>query len=134
MESYGAAIDEIKMIYDDLGLNSFTPSFREEAITKYLDSDEVEKFINSELEYFTEQEPDDDMAEYIRNLETFGDKVNYIRGLFGDEEFFKWANDKVDLDGICNQAIEEDGIAHFVARFNGDEIELDGNLYAYRVE
>lgn len=37
-----------------------------------------------------------------------------------------------DLDSLVNDAIGSDGRGHFIAHYDGNEIELDG-FYAYRV-
>jgi hypothetical protein len=36
-------------------------------------------------------------------------------------------------DAIIDECIEWDGIAHFIARYDGDEIELNGGFFAYRI-
>lgn len=37
-----------------------------------------------------------------------------------------------DLDAFVADAIASDGRAHFLARYDGNEIELDGGFFAYR--
>ena len=38
-----------------------------------------------------------------------------------------------DMDDFIADAICEDGLGHFIAFYDGAEIELDGGLFAYRV-
>ena len=38
-----------------------------------------------------------------------------------------------DLDEFIDDAIDADGRGHFLAQYDGDEHELGGDLYAYRI-
>ena len=37
-----------------------------------------------------------------------------------------------NIDKIVDEAIKWDGIAHFISRYDGKEIDLGNGLYAYR--
>lgn len=39
-----------------------------------------------------------------------------------------------DLDDFIADAIDADGRGHFIAQYDGDEIDLGGDLYAYRMD
>lgn len=39
----------------------------------------------------------------------------------------------IDVDKVAEAAVDEDGVAHFLASYDGEEIELDGDWYAYRI-
>lgn len=39
-----------------------------------------------------------------------------------------------DLDEFIDDAVRADGRGHFIAQYDGDEIELGGDLYAYRID
>lgn len=39
-----------------------------------------------------------------------------------------------DLDEFIDDAIYADGRGHFIAQYDGDEHELGGDLYAYRID
>ena len=39
-----------------------------------------------------------------------------------------------DMDDFVDDAIESDGRAHFLARYDDEEIELENGLYAYRID
>ena len=125
--------DIIEMFLDDMGLETFTPSFQDWIINNALDESEVEDFINSELDYFENIEPDEDMVDYLNSLDDLDSKVNYIKDLYGDAEGFNdWAQDKLDVDKIVEEEIDLDGRGHLIAAYDGEEIELPGDLYAYR--
>lgn len=58
--------------------------------------------------------------------DTFGDDV---------ERMSEWlsANGYIDWDEVKRQCIRDDGEAHFIADYDGEEIELDDDLRAYRI-
>lgn len=125
--------DILEMYLDDMGLETFTPSFQDWIINNALDESEVEDFINSELDYFENIEPDTDMVEYLNSLTDLNSKINYIKDLYGDAEGFNdWAKDKLDIDKIAEEEISLDGRGHLISGYDGEEIELPGDLYAYR--
>ena len=73
--------------------------------------------------------------EYVDLLvEDAGDPVDYCGDSFGWEWVTEMAtqNDLIDLDEVVEQCIYEDGVAHFIARYDGNEYELGNGLYAYR--
>jgi hypothetical protein len=47
------------------------------------------------------------------------------------DHLYRYAN-LIDMDEVVDQCIYEDGIAHFIARYDGEEHELGNGLYAYR--
>ena len=129
-ESYERAKDEVKMSFDDMGLDAFTPDFQEFILDNCIDQDEVDNFVEEEIRYFTEDEPDQNMVEYLEGLV---DRVQYIRDTLGDDTFKEWAKDKVDLDKLADEAIDRDGKEHFIAYYDGNEIDLGNGLFAYRL-
>jgi len=60
--------------------------------------------------------------------------VQYFIDNFGEDEFFKIVidNDLIDFDEASQNAVNMDGIAHFLARYDGETIYLDNNVVAYR--
>lgn len=55
----------------------------------------------------------------------------------GKEEFFDWLKSRdfrdLDLDAIVTQSIKLDSRGHFLASYDGDELELDDDLFGYRI-
>lgn len=161
-EARQLAKDDIENLYDDLGLESFTPGFRDWIIMNALDNDWFEEAVRESMESYvndiayedgrleeelldagiiTEEDIengyDEDSAreEFVEKLVyDAGDPVDYCGDNFGWDWVSKAAteNNLIDMDEVVEQCIYEDGIAHFIARYDGDEIELGNGLYAYR--
>lgn len=180
-EARELAEDDIRSLYDDLGLDSFTPDFKDWIIMNALDNDWFEDAVRESYEYYVEDiesdsssmgyenrlieelhdndiisdsdfaidedgEPnlgelnDDVDIDYAKEqyvdylVEQAGDPVEYCADNFG----WGWVTDAatnnnlIDMDEVVEQAIYMDGIAHFIARYDGNEIYLDGGLFAYR--
>jgi len=131
-EAYKHAVEAIKNDVDDLGLEAFTPSFKEWILNNAIDEDAINDVIDREIDYYETIEDDPDMLEFLRGLDSFDDKVSYVNDLYADD-FSVWAIDFIDLDKVADEAISEDGVAHFIAFYDGDEIDLAGDLKAYRL-
>ena len=129
-EAHAKAVEEIKMLFDDMGLDSFTKNFQDEILRDYIDESAVDEFIESELDYFRNDDPDEGMVNYLENLT---DRVDYIKDTLGPDSFASWAKDKIDLDAMADEAIRQDGEAHFIAYYDGNEIDLGHGLFAYRM-
>lgn len=179
-ESYEEARNQIESLFDDLGLESFTPNFQDWIIQNALDTewfednqresytyyvedienenDEVfENRLISELyeeDILTEKDFDnwgeehptvkedvdieDKKEEYIDKLCDEEDAVEYYKSNFGfDRDFSKLIKNgngpSIDMEEVVEECIYQDGIAHFVASYDGEEIELDNDLFAYRI-
>lgn len=131
-EAYKKAVNEIKMLVDDMGLDAFTPHFKDWIIDNAIDEDAIDDIIEQEIEYFEDDEDNPDMLTYLRGLNTLDDKVNYIKDLYGDSLAI-WAKDYIDINKVADEAISEDGVAHFIAQYDGEEVDLGNNLFAYRI-
>lgn len=131
-EAYKHAVEAIKNDVDDLGLDAFTPSFRDWILNNAIDEDAINDFIDREIDYYETTEDDPDMLEFLRSLDSFDDKVSYVNDIYADD-FSVRAIDFIDLDKVADEAISEDGVAHFIAFYDGDEIDLAGDLKAYRL-
>lgn len=81
---------------------------------------------------------DEYSQDYINLLtsEQIGDDngVQYFIDNFGEDEFFKIVidNNLIDFENASQDAVNMDGIAHFLARYDGETIYLDNNVVAYR--
>lgn len=180
-EAEELAKEDIRNLYDDLGLESFTPSFRDWIIMNALDNDWFEEAVRESYEYYVEDiedeassmgydnrlieemhdhqvlsdddfeidedgEPNlselkedidiDDLKEEFVDLlvEEAGNAVEYCGDNYGWDWVTKMAtqNNLIDMNEVVDQCIYEDGVAHFIARYDGDEHELENGLYAYR--
>jgi len=64
-----------------------------------------------------------------------GDKgINWYISNFGEDEFRDLVidNNLIDISGASEDAIDTDGVAHFLSSYDGEEIELDNDVVAYR--
>lgn len=129
-EAHTRAVEEVKGLFDDMGLEAFTPQFQKEILMNCIDEDAADEFVESELDYFRNDEPDEDMVNYLENLT---DKLQYVEDTLGPDTFAVWAKDKIDLDAVAEEAIKQDGEAHFIAFYDGNEVDLGNGLYAYRM-
>ena len=81
---------------------------------------------------------DEDLAELLSEylFDQVDDYVEWYRDNFGENEltYIVTENNLFDIDHIVNECILWDGIAHFIAHYDGIEIDLDNDLYAYRID
>lgn len=180
-EARELAEEDIRNLYDELGLESFTESFRDWIIMNALDNEWFEDAIRESFESYVEDienedgsmgyenrlieemhehqvlsdddfeidedgEPnlselkedvdiDDKKEEFIDLLiEDAGHPVDYCGDNYGWDWVAEMASQHnlIDMDEVVDECISVDGIAHFIARYDGDEIELENGLYAYR--
>ena len=161
-EAEQLAKEDIENLFDDMGLESFTEYFRNWIIENALDKDwfeecvreSTESYVN-DIEYedgrlqeelldrgiITEEDVesgydvDDAKERYVELLmEDIDDYVEYCGFNFG----WKWVSEVaerenlIDMDVVTKQCIYEDGVAHFIARYDGNEHDLGNGLFAYR--
>lgn len=76
----------------------------------------------------------EDYAEYLVNRE--GDPIESYISNFGKDDFYTAVIDHnlLDISETVEEAIDWDGVAHFVASYDGDELELEDDYYAYRID
>lgn len=119
--------DELEELKDNLAREFRTMDYSElvEYCEKYnlIDTPEGE-VIPSEL-----------LKEYLVKIHS-SDPVEYFKELYYGDDFGKFLmdNNLISIDKIADACIDVDGIAHFIARYDGRELELDNDFYAYRVD
>ena len=73
---------------------------------------------------------------YFNSLQSSinGQEIEEYKFQFGDQEFNKiiLSNDLIDIDALAQYCVDVDGVAHFLAAYNGEELEYN-NYYLYRV-
>lgn len=156
-EAYDLAVEDIKNCMNDLGFDCFTESFRDNIVDRFvykkaladevyydlyyglfdsLSDDEIEDYCESlGVEYEGDDTNRDDLVSaYMDNNGYDYDPVEYFREFYNEKDLymFLFDNGYLDEDAICDGAISIDGIAHFISTYDGDEIELSNDLYAYR--
>ena len=143
-----ATREYIENIIDDIGIeDSFTDDFKAWLYSYAVDDDFLDDALYEEIAN-TEDDKDDydndeyeERLKYLRNLidGDTDDKVEYFQELLGKKEFSDWVreHDAFDIDAIIDKCIDWDGRGHFLAGYDGDEIELADDrgyihYYAYR--
>lgn len=159
-ESNDSAIEDVKDYFDEAGIGGFTDYARRVAITDY--TDDLSAFVRDDtaewvydmeegdlLEYavdngiFSESDLEDRDINDVRDdvidaiyseYESQLDYVDYMDSNYGKEETNRIIGNHLDLDAFAEWVVGEDGITHFLARYDGREIELSNYLYAYRID
>lgn len=88
--------------------------------------------------YTGKDDPKELLAEYLYEdaYNNYGSYAKWYLADFGAKEFnylIKQGIISIDMDAIVDECIEEDGKGHFIARYDGKEVELDGYC-AYKQE
>ena len=101
----------------------------DEGIYNIMDSDEVELYESGEL-------LEDDIRENYYNALQDSIQNNWIdefKYQFGDELFndIVIKENLIDIEGLSKWCVDMDGVAHYLATYDGDEIECNG-YYIYR--
>lgn len=98
----------------------------------YAEDDELEEhpLLNDDIDL-------DDAKEELIDSMCEEDPIEWYRWNFGFGRDFtdmlkKGYGPSLDMDAIVKECIEQDGRGHFLGYYDGDEIELDNNLFAYR--
>ena len=178
-EAREMAMESIVNIFDDLGLEAFTPSFQEQIINNYVETDAIEDMMLEDYRGYVEdieyendytygnrciQEmydegilTDDDFEvdedgeilydtlkddvdleakkeEYAQHLADGNDPISWLHEIYSDKELgdFLVREGLIDIDRVAEECIEMDGIAHFIASYDGEEVDL-GDFYGYRL-
>lgn len=101
-----------------------------------IDDDDLEENEDGKRALKDSVDLEDKKEEYIEDLgNDYNSGYGWFRDSFGDDELREVVeqNNLVDVDKIAEEAIDWDGVAHFIARYDGEEIELEDDMYAYRV-
>jgi len=68
-------------------------------------------------------------------LDQYLNAYEYLEEIYGEqdsESIMKSLQEYIDVDAIIDAAIDSDGRAHFISRYDGEEHDLGEDLYAYR--
>ena len=174
-EADAKAKEEIMSLIDELGIEAFTPDFRQDIIDNqmvdvewfddamresyeaYADNikdekgehgnrlfDEmIEEGIISETDVTEDGklvdgiDLDKKREEFVEKLcEGWDNGIEWYITNFGESDFSKTCkeHDLFDYDAIADMAIRWDGRGHFISYYDGDEIYLDNDIFAYKYE
>jgi len=75
------------------------------------------------------------MEAYIESDKPTVDPWEWLRDIYGREDAVKQAIQMagIDVDKAAQSAVDTDGVAHFIARYDGHEHELENGTVYYRI-
>jgi hypothetical protein len=73
--------------------------------------------------------------ELIEKKVNDNDPIDWLHEFYSDKELGEFIEDNglVDLDEVVDECIAQDGVAHFIASYDGNEVDLGPNLCGYRL-
>lgn len=135
-ESYESYVDDIKDETDSTYDNRLIQEMYDAGI---LTDDDFVSDDGGNIDYkqlSDDVDVDDKGSEYVEKMcENYTDSIEWYKSNFGESDFsdvLKEHPEILDRIAIIDECINLDGVAHFIATYDGDEIELDNSLYAYR--
>ena len=157
-ECYEWAKEDVKNLYDDLGMESFSESFQEQVMNDpyMFDMDKLKDMMGYDIDDYVNSMDDEEVLNtletYVDNPEEIDeynryevlrdemasayadDPASWYKQYMSDKEFYEFAteNGLIDVDKIAESVVDTDGIANSLARYDGEEIYLGNGLYAYR--
>lgn len=138
-EAYELASKDIQNTFDDLGLDAFTKDFKDYILRNYLNIDWIEDVIKDDLYAVLGEDediPSDELDDYVSNkFDEIDDPIEWLIENYGDEFMTNLISNNpgiLDMEQVIDDCIYEDGIAHFIAYYDGNEIDLGDGLFAYR--
>ena len=179
-EAYEEAGEQIRNIYDDIGLDSFTDQFKDWIVNNAIDEEEIHNWMeDSNRSYVDDIENENDSTygnrliqelhdegilsdgdfevdedgetlydtlkdgvdldskkdEYVERLSGSISPLEFLKEMYSDKEIGEILEDNgmIDMDEVIDECIREDGVAHFIATYDSNEIDLGNGLYAYRL-
>lgn len=156
-EAYDEEKEYILDIFDDLGVFGTLGDSNYSLISGFIDEDFFEDFFRESIENDVSYLEDDEVIEEAKSydietedldiedirdalisakldsIDDFIEEYYYDYGSKDMDQTFKHNSDAIDLEGLAEKCIELDGVGHNIAGYDGKEIELDNDLYAYRV-
>ena len=101
--------------------------------------DEIDELEKEKEE--AEEQAIEDAREEIRSeqydeiYDALEDPIEYFveqQGIYSREDLLKQSFVMIDIDEATDDAVSTDGVAHFIAHYDHNEIELPSGAYAYR--
>ena len=143
-----AAKEDVKSLIDDCG-GVMQCGFQWDNLggrDQYIDEDDAKRIVEEDLEQMLtdmsdrekreEYGTDDDEEIVEKQLDGIGSYVDYIVDNWGEEQLdnlIEHGHISFDLEQLAEDCVDADGVAHNLARYDGEEIELDG-WWAYRID
>lgn len=156
-EANTAHEEYIKNFIDDCGVSGFTEFAQEYILEECLDASWFDEAMKESYENYASdiENEDSDNEEYENRLEeemadagcededsfvehlcsSYDSGVQWYKDNFGDSDFSEAINKhcSIDIGKVSEFCIEHDGRGHSLASYDGDELELADDYYAYRI-
>ena len=122
-ESMEFYVDDITTEWESDGRTRLYHEMVDAGIIDEIDEDEDEDISDYEKE---------DFIDYLVGKQ--GNSIDWFRFNFGERDFNDTIIERnlIDLDQLARECVDIDGVAHFLASYDGNEIE-DGEYYLYRI-
>lgn len=143
-----AAKEDVKSLIDDCG-GVMKAGFQWDNLggrSQYLDEDDAESVVREDLENmlsdmsnhekrenYGSTDDDEIIEDQLGQINSY---IDYIVDNWGEEQLDNLVERGIisfDQDQLAEDCVNTDGVAHNLARYDGEEIELDG-WWAYRVD
>ena len=138
-------------LFDDMGLSGYSESFQTWIKENALDKDYFDDIVRVDCEDYIEDikyDGEDRLLEEMKNvdveteeeyleylIDNAGDSIEYIKNNFGSyylDEILQNQPWLIDLDTVIEEIKSWDGRG-CLAYYDGEELELDNDYFAYRV-
>lgn len=141
-----------KDLFDDMGLSGFFISFQTWIKENALDKDYFDDFVRKSMEMYIEDvkyegeerlaeemedadvETEEEYLEYL--IDNAGDSIEYFEDNFGGDYLDEILQNNpwlIDLDKVIEEIKSWDGRG-CLAYYDGEELELDNDYFAYRID
>lgn len=138
-------------LFDDIGLSVYSESFQYWIKENALDKDYFDDIVKESMESYIEDikydgeerlseemedagvETEEEYLDYL--IDNAGDSIEYFEDNFGSDYLDEILQDKpylIDLDKVIEEIKSWDGRG-CLAYYDGEELELDNDYFAYRV-
>ena len=160
-EAHDWAVEDVKNIFDDLGIQSFSEDFQEQILNddEYINQNMIQNMMDEDIDAYVDSMGDDEVRETIidtyrvneNDLEGMDEEdirnelkyqvggvyenrpIDYFRDMMDYDTFLDLVKDYLDIDKVAEEVVRIDGFANSLASYDGEEIDLGNGLYAYRL-
>ena len=139
-------------LFDDIGLSGYSESFQTWIKYNALDTNFFDDIVREDCENYIEDikyDGEDRLLEEMKNvdveteeeyleylIDNAGDSIEYVTDNFGSDYLNEILQNKswlIDLDKVIEEIKSWDGRG-CIAYYDGEELELDNDYFAYRVD
>jgi hypothetical protein len=73
--------------------------------------------------------------EFVNELDSQESPLDWAKEIYSDSDLAEMIknNNDIDIDAVVEECIDEDGVAHFIASYDDEELDLGEGLFAYRI-